>query len=78
MKIEIFGTGCPKCQGLDRSVRKIADELKLDAEIVKITDISEMVKRGVLTVPALFVDGKKKSEGRVPNENDLVRILKGE
>lgn len=74
MKIEIL-SGCAKCGALEKTVREIAAELKISAEVVKITDINEMVNKGIMIAPALFIDGKKKSEGKVPSKDELKKWL---
>jgi len=76
MKIEIFGPGCVKCNSLEKYVKDAVKELNIDAEIVKVSDINEMVNRGVMFTPALFVDGSKKSEGKVPNYEEIKKYLK--
>lgn len=78
MKIEIFGPGCSKCNTLEKTVKEAVAELALAAEIIKISDIGQMVERGVMLTPALFVDGKKKSEGRVPDKDQIKKWLNNE
>ena len=76
MKIEIFGAGCQKCSNLERYVRDAVKELDCQAEIVKVNDINKMVERGIMLTPALFVDGNKKSQGKVPSLAEIKNILK--
>lgn len=71
MKIEILGPGCPKCRSLTVLVERVAKETGVSAEIVKVDDIGELVKRGVLSTPALAVDGEIKSVGRVPSVAEI-------
>ncbi|HAM36162.1 MAG TPA: thioredoxin family protein [Elusimicrobia bacterium] len=66
MKIEVFGPGCARCAKTEEVIKTVLAELKREAEVVKITDINEMVERGVLFTPAVVVDGKKVCEGRIP------------
>jgi small redox-active disulfide protein 2 len=76
MRIEVFGTGCPKCNMLEANVRKVLKELGVKAEVVKVTSIDEMVERGLMTVPAMVIDGELVVAGRVPPTaeiRDLVR-----
>ena len=77
MKIEVFGPGCAKCSNLERLIKDVVKELNIDAEVVKITNINEMVNRGVMFTPALFIDGKKKSEGKVPSKEEIKQWLGG-
>ena len=76
MKIQILGTGCSKCQKLAETARNAADELGLDYEIEKVTDINEIMAFGIMMTPALAVDGKVKVVGKVPSNDEIKRYLK--
>ncbi len=77
MKIEVLGTGCPKCRMLDAAVKKAVEELGLkDAVIEHITDIGKIIEYGVMSTPALVVDGEVKFSGRVPNAEEIKKVLK--
>jgi len=78
MKIEVFGPGCAKCNTLEKLVRNTVTELNINAEVTKVSGINEMVNRGILFTPALFIDGVKKSEGKVPGKDELIKWLQGE
>ena len=65
MKIEILGMGCPSCQALYNNVKKAVENLGLDAEIVKVEDLEKIVNYGIMSTPALAVDGEVKFAGRV-------------
>lgn len=75
MKIEILGTGCPKCETLVRNVEAAVRELGVDAEIVKVTDIVEIANRGVMMTPALSVDNDIKLVGKVATVGELKTLL---
>ncbi len=75
MKIEILGTGCPKCQKTEKLVQKALDELDLSAEVVKVTDPNQIAERGVFMTPGVVVDGEVKSVGKVPSIGDLKKML---
>jgi small redox-active disulfide protein 2 len=75
MKIEILGAGCAKCKVTEKNVRKAVDELGIQAEIVKIDDLQEIVNRGVMMTPAVFIDGQAKIVGRVPSPEDIKKLL---
>jgi len=75
MKIEILGTGCPKCKATEKIVRKVVEELKKEAEVVKVEDLQEIVNRGVMMTPAVVVDGEIKIVGHVPSEAEVKKIL---
>jgi small redox-active disulfide protein 2 len=75
MKIEILGPGCPRCTALAASVRAAVTKLGLDAEVTKVTDISEISSRGVMLTPALVVDGQVKSTGKVLTPKEIEKML---
>ena len=75
MKIQILGTGCPKCRTLTANAESAIKELGLAAEIEKVSDIKEIVNFGVMTTPALAVDGVVKSAGKVLSSDDIKKIL---
>lgn len=75
MRIEVFGTGCPKCNMLEGTVKKVLSELNLRADVVKITSIDEMVERGLMSTPALAIDGEIVVAGRVPSTVELREII---
>jgi len=76
MKIEILGTGCPKCKTTEKIVKKVVKELGKDFEVVKVEDIQEIIDRGVMMTPAVVVDGEVKITGHVPTEDEIKKILK--
>ncbi|CAK8722071.1 MAG: small redox-active disulfide protein 2 [Candidatus Electronema aureum] len=75
MKIQILGTGCPKCKKLTEHAEAAAKALQLDFELEKITDISQIISFGVMTTPALVVDGEVKLLGMVPSVEELKKML---
>ena len=75
MKIEILGTGCPKCKQLEANTRKALEETGKNAEIVKVTDINKIVEYGVMSTPAIVVDGKVKSYGKVAEVEEIKKWL---
>jgi small redox-active disulfide protein 2 len=75
MKVEILGTGCPKCTQLARNAEVALAELGLAANLAKVTDIVEIADRGALMTPALAVDGEIKLSGRVATVEEIKGIL---
>lgn len=73
--IQILGPGCAKCKRLAEESEKAANELGLDFEIVKVTDVKEIMKYGVLTTPGLAVDGKVKAVGKVLDVQKIKEFL---
>jgi small redox-active disulfide protein 2 len=76
MKIQILGTGCPKCEKTTKIVKEVVEELGLDAEIEKVTDLNEIMTFNVMTTPAVAIDGQVKISGRVPSARALKKLLK--
>ena len=76
MKIEIFGSGCTKCKSVEKLVRNIVEELGIKADIVKVEDLQEIVNRGIMMTPAVFIDGEVKIVGRVPTADELKKLLR--
>ena len=75
MKIEILGTGCKKCNMLEANAKAAVEKLGLACDVVKITDLNEIMKRGVMMTPALAIDGQVKFVGKVPSEAELTTLL---
>ncbi|WP_417909655.1 thioredoxin family protein [Candidatus Electronema sp. PJ] len=75
MKIQILGTGCPKCKKLAEQAEAAAKALQLDFELEKITDIRQIMVFGVMTTPALAIDGEVKLVGMVPSVEELKKML---
>ena len=73
-KLQILGTGCPKCQKLAANTEAAAKALGIEYELIKVTDINEIMTFGVMMTPALAVDGEVKVTGKVP-EPEAIRDL---
>ncbi len=73
--IQILGTGCPKCKKLTENAEKAALELDGDYEIIKVTDINEIMKFGVMMTPALAVGNEVKSVGKVLSTEEIKKII---
>ena len=74
-KIQILGTGCPKCKALAQNAETAAKELGLEYTLEKVTDIKEIMKFGVMMTPALVVDGQVKVVGKVPSPEQIKAML---
>lgn len=74
-KIQILGTGCPKCRKLAENAEAAARELGAEVEIEKVTEINEIMKFGVMMTPALVIDGKVKVVGKVPSPDEIKSML---
>jgi small redox-active disulfide protein 2 len=76
MKIQILGTGCPKCKQLAENAEAAAKELGIDFELEKVTKITDIISFGVMMTPALVVDGEVKIAGKSPDKEAIKELLK--
>ena len=76
MKIEIFGMGCPKCLKLMENAKQAAAALSLNAQVEKVSDMQEILKKKILSTPALAVDGKVLSMGKLMTVDEIEALLK--
>ncbi len=75
MKIQILGTGCPKCKKLYENATAAVQAAHVTAEIVKVQDITEITNFGVMLTPALAIDGDVKSVGKVLSPDEIKKII---
>ena len=73
--VKVLGPGCPKCQQLMKATQQAINDLALECELEKVSDIQQMMSFGVLLTPALVVDGQIKLSGKVPSVEELKKIL---
>jgi len=71
MKIEILGTGCPKCETVAKNVEQAVAARGVQAEVIKVTNITEITARGVMLTPALSIDGEIKAVGKIPTVDEI-------
>ena len=77
MEIKVLGPGCPKCQQTAKVVKEAVAEAGVDAQIEKVTDIMEIAGYGVFGTPAVVMDGKVKSVGKIPKKEEVKSWLAG-
>lgn len=75
MNIKVIGSGCDRCDALYANTQAAVQTLGIDAEVEKVEDLIEIVMLGVMTVPAIMVDGKIMAAGRVLKEKEIVKLL---
>ncbi len=75
MKVEILGVGCLKCKQLTANAEAAVKELNIKVEISKVSDIVKIVEYGVMTMPALAVDGTVVSTGKVLSKEEIKKII---
>jgi small redox-active disulfide protein 2 len=76
MKIQILGTGCPKCKTLMANAEEAVKALGVEAQVEKVEKIADIMKFGVMITPALAIDGVVKSVGKVLSAEDIKKFLK--
>lgn len=75
MEIKVLGTGCTKCKNLENLTREIVDQNGIDATVTKVEDIMEIMQFGVMTTPALVIDGQVVVKGKVPSAEEIKKLL---
>jgi len=76
MIIKILGTGCPKCEKLEKNLDKALKELNMEAIILKVENLAEIVSYGVMSTPGLVIDEEVKSIGKALSVDEIKKILK--
>lgn len=75
MKVEILGAGCQRCEELFQAVTAAVQQSQVSATVIKIKEVQEILNRGVFITPAISIDGKIVSSGKVPGPDELIRML---
>ena len=75
MEIKVLGTGCAKCKTLEKLTREVVEQNSIDATVTKVDDIVEIMNYGVMTPPALVVDGKVVVKGRIPSAEEIRKLI---
>ena len=75
MKIEVLGIGCPKCKKVMENAEKAVQELEIQVEFVKVTDINDIMNHGVMVTPALVIDGNVMAVGKIPTVAEIKNWL---
>lgn len=77
MKIIVYGPGCAKCKQTEEIVRRVVAESGVQAEVVKVSDFKEMITVGIMSTPAVAIDGVVKVTGRVPKDEEVKEWISG-
>jgi small redox-active disulfide protein 2 len=77
MKIEILGTGCVRCHKLEEQTREAIKDLGIEVEVAKVQDYKKIMGYGVMTLPALVVNGEVKIAGKIPTKDEIKKMLGG-
>jgi len=75
MEIKILGTGCPKCNSLEKNTKEALAEMNIDANIEKVDDIMKIMEYGIMKTPGLVVDEKIVVSGRLPSVSEIIKLL---
>jgi small redox-active disulfide protein 2 len=75
LKIEVLGSGCANCHRLEALAREAVAGLGVEAEVEKVTDMKEIMARGVMATPGLVVNGNVVSKGRVPSASEVKSLI---
>jgi small redox-active disulfide protein 2 len=75
MEIKILGTGCAKCRSLEKITREVVEKYGFQATVIKVEDINEIIKYHIIATPALVVNEKVETKGRVPSAAEIKEIL---
>jgi small redox-active disulfide protein 2 len=77
MEIKILGLGCPKCRRLEELAREAAGDLGVEANFVKVKDMDAIMTYDVMSTPALVIDERVKSSGRIPRKEEITEWIRG-
>ena len=75
MKIAVYGPGCPRCAATETNIRRVVEDMGIDAEIDHIYDPKEFAKNGVVITPAVTIDGEMKFHGKIPTLDQLKELF---
>ncbi len=76
MKIQVLGPGCPNCRLLHKNAMTAVAEANVDADIEKVEDIATIMKYGIMSTPALVIDGVVKASGKLLTVAEIKKLIK--
>ena len=76
ISVKVLGAGCRKCQTLEQKVRDLATQNNIDAEFIKVTEIEDIMKYGIMMTPGLVINEQVKSYGIIPKDEQIINWLK--
>jgi len=76
MKVEIFGSGCPRCKQTEKVMKMAVEELGTNATVEKVTDMMAMMEKGIISTPAVALDGEIVLSGKIPSLEEAKKLLK--
>jgi len=75
MEIKVLGSGCASCKKLLATTEKAVKEIGIEADVIYVTDMEEIIATGIMSTPGLMIDGVIKSTGRVPNQKEVIKLI---
>lgn len=75
MEIKVLGTGCAKCKSLEKATKEAVEKTGVNATVTKVEDIVEIMQFGVMTTPALVINGKVVVKGKVPSVDEISKLI---
>ena len=75
MNIKVLGTGCARCQAMEKTVWEVVNELQIDATVEKVNDMKKILEYPILTTPGLVIDEKLVSSGKVPDKAEVMKLV---
>ena len=75
MEIKVLGTGCARCKALEKATKEAVERMGVNATVTKVEDIVEIMQFGIMTTPALVIDGKIVVKGKVPSVDEVSKLL---
>ncbi len=75
MEIKVIGSGCASCKKLLATTEKAVKELKIEANVIYVTDMEDIIATGIMSTPGLMINGIVKSTGRVPNQKEVMQMI---
>ncbi|WP_240971180.1 thioredoxin family protein [Flammeovirga aprica] len=75
MEIKVLGTGCTKCKTLEKQTNQAVEELGINADVIKVEDIVEIMNYNIMATPALVINGKVVVKGKVPSTTEIKEFL---
>ena len=77
MEIKVLGGGCKSCEKLLKNTKEVVSQLGIDAEVKYITDMEQIMQAGIMSTPALIINGVVVSTGRVPKPKEIKKLIEG-
>lgn len=78
LNIKILGPGCPRCQEVEKRTREVVEEMKIDANIEKVTDLKKIMEYKIMSTPGLVINGKVKIAGKIPAKSQIKTFIEEE